>query len=271
MKKLMYLLSVVGVALCMSLSVSAFTGSEVQNGGSITTATAVTASGESVALKIVSAGELNSTTDPAIMLSSVSDVLNGTSGLPEGTSELVKTVYEAVQTTENTSALLDKLSDSAKAAFEKAVGGAANVDNYEALSMCDITLNDAAKELLANGGSVDIDIQVNGVTTTNNPVALHITDDNLDGEVLPSKVTTNGVLTVTMSSFSPVVVFVDNSASTTTSGNTTSGTTTTTNKGNVATSVATSGNTYMMAGTVALVAAAGIGVYSFAHKKDDED
>jgi hypothetical protein len=271
MKKLMYLLSVVGVALCMSLSVSAFTGSEVQNGGSIDTATAVTASGEKVTLQIVSAGELNSTTEPAIMLSSVADVLNNKSGLPENATELVKTVYEAVQSADNTTALLDKLSDSAKAAFEKAVGGAANVDNYKALSMCDITLNDAAKELIANGGSVDIDIAVDGVTTTNNPVALHITDDNLDGEVLPSKVTTNGVLTVTMSSFSPVVVFVESSASTTTSGNTTSGTTTTTNKGNVATSVATSGNTYMMAGTVALVAAAGIGVYSFAHKKDDED
>jgi hypothetical protein len=247
----------------MSLSVSAFTGSEVQNGGSIITATVTTSDGETVTLKVVNAAEFNSTTEPAIMLSSIENVLGGTSGLPENATELVKTVYNAIQNSSTTAGILDELSDSAKDAFEKAVGGAANVDNYKALSMCDITLNDAAKELLAKEGSVDIQIEVDGITTSSNVVVLHITNDNLAGEVVPSKVTAKGVLTVTMTSFSPIVVFVEKSA-------TTGSETTTTGSANVATSVATSGNTYMMAGTVALVAAAGIGVYSFAHKKDED-
>jgi hypothetical protein len=290
MKKLMYLLSVVGVVLCMSLTVNArFVGSVVQTGGTVTSATVVTSSGSSVALKVISSG-LASETDPAIQLSSVADVLNGTSGLPESADLLVQTVYEAISSTNSTEEFLDLLSDSAKEAFEKAVGEV-NVENYEALSMFDISLNDAAKELLAEGGSVDIDLEVAGVTTTNNPIAFHCTGDPattsdsevVNGEVLPSRVERDGVLTVTMTSFSPVIVFVESSDSTTTgnNGNNTSNsgngsntsngsTSSTTGSSNVTTSVANGGNTYLMAGTVALVAAAGIGVYSLARKKRED-
>jgi hypothetical protein len=277
MKKLMYLLSVVGVALCMSLTVNArFVGSVVQTGGTVSSATVVTSSGQSVSLKVISSG-LTSETEPAIQLSSIADVLGGNSGLPEDASTLVQTVYEAVNEADTTEEFLDLLSDSAKDAFVKAVGEA-NVDNYEALSMFDISLNDAAKELLAEGGSVDIDLEVSGVTTTNNPVAFHCTgnpetaDDAsaVNGEVLPSRVDTNGVLTVTMSSFSPVIVFVENSDSANESSSTTGTGSAASGTSDVSTSAANGGNVYMMTGTVALTAAAAIGMYTLLKNKKED-
>lgn len=100
-----------------------------------------------------------------------------------------------------------------------------NMDNYEAAALFDVSVGGDVEEALAAGGSVDIPVKVDGITPESDVLALHfvgdVTDagavvsalqtdadatvDEMDVEVIPC-VPGDGVVTLTMSSFSPVMI-----------------------------------------------------------------
>lgn len=100
-----------------------------------------------------------------------------------------------------------------------------NMDNYEAAALFDVSASGDVADALAEGGSVDIEVKVDGITPESDVLALHfvgdLTDasavadalqsdatttvDELDVEVIPC-VPGDGTVTLTMSSFSPVMI-----------------------------------------------------------------
>lgn len=100
-----------------------------------------------------------------------------------------------------------------------------NMDNYEPAALFDVSVDGDVAQALENGGSVDIPVKVDGITPDSDVLALHFTGDLSDAESLVEDLKTNadatvdemsvevlpcvagdGMVTLTMSSFSPVMI-----------------------------------------------------------------
>lgn len=100
-----------------------------------------------------------------------------------------------------------------------------SMDNYEPVSLFDVSADEATAQALAEGGSVEIPVTVDGITEDSDVLALHfmgdlsdakaleeelqsnsdVTVDEMSVEVLPC-VPGDGMVTITMTSFSPVMI-----------------------------------------------------------------
>ena len=100
-----------------------------------------------------------------------------------------------------------------------------SMDNYEPAAMFDVSVSDDIAQAVADGGSVEVPVKVDGITADSDVIALHfmgdVTDaaalaeevknnadatiDEMDVEVLPC-VAGDGMVTLTMTSFSPVMI-----------------------------------------------------------------
>lgn len=100
-----------------------------------------------------------------------------------------------------------------------------NMDNYEAAALFDVSVFGDVKEALAAGGSVDIPVKVDGITPESDVLALHFVGDLTDASAVADALQTDanatvdemnievipctpgdGMVTLTMSSFSPVMI-----------------------------------------------------------------
>lgn len=100
-----------------------------------------------------------------------------------------------------------------------------SMDNYEPAAIFDVSVDDTVAQQLADGGSVEIPVTVDGITEDSDVLALHFvgdlsdadavedalqndpnaTIDEMSVEVLPC-VAGDGMVTLTMTSFSPVMI-----------------------------------------------------------------
>lgn len=100
-----------------------------------------------------------------------------------------------------------------------------SMDNYEPAALFDVSVDDTVAQELADGGSVEIPVTVDGITEDSDVLALHfigdVTDadavadaiqndpdatiDEMSVEVIPC-VAGDGMVTLTMTSFSPVMI-----------------------------------------------------------------
>lgn len=100
-----------------------------------------------------------------------------------------------------------------------------SVDNYEPVALFDVSVDDAIAQTVADGGSIEIPVTVDGINEDSDVLALHFfgdmndaeavidiiqndsnaTIDELSVEVLPC-VAGDGMVTLTMTSFSPVMI-----------------------------------------------------------------
>lgn len=102
-----------------------------------------------------------------------------------------------------------------------------SMDNYEPAALFDVSVDTAVTEQLSNGGSIEIPITVDGVNEDSDVLALHFMGDLTDADTLVEDLQSNpdatvdemsvevlpcvpgdGMVTVTMTSFSPVMILV---------------------------------------------------------------
>lgn len=100
-----------------------------------------------------------------------------------------------------------------------------NMDNYEAAALFDVSVFGDVEEALAAGGSVEIPVKVDGITPESDVLALHFVGDLTDASAVAESLQTDadatvdemnvevipctpgdGMVTLTMSSFSPVMI-----------------------------------------------------------------
>lgn len=100
-----------------------------------------------------------------------------------------------------------------------------SMDNYEPAALFDVSVYGDVAQALENGGSVEIPVKVDGITPESDVLALHFMGDLSDAEALLEELKTNadatidemsvevipcvagdGMVTLTMSSFSPVMI-----------------------------------------------------------------
>lgn len=100
-----------------------------------------------------------------------------------------------------------------------------SMDNYEAAALFDVSVSGDMEQMLAAGGSVEIPVKVDGITPESDVLALHFVGDLTDASTVAEKLQTDvsttvdgmnvevipctpgdGMVTLTMSSFSPVMI-----------------------------------------------------------------
>lgn len=100
-----------------------------------------------------------------------------------------------------------------------------NMDNYEPAALFDVSVEGDVAQAVADGGSVDVSVKVDGITEESDVLALHFMGDLSDAEAVMEELKTNadatvdemsvelipcvpgdGMVTLTMSSFSPVMI-----------------------------------------------------------------
>lgn len=100
-----------------------------------------------------------------------------------------------------------------------------NMDNYEAAALFDVSVSGDMEQMLAAGGSVEIPVKVDGITPESDVLALHFVGDLTDAKAVAEKLQADesitvdgmnvevipctpgdGMVTLTMSSFSPVMI-----------------------------------------------------------------
>lgn len=100
-----------------------------------------------------------------------------------------------------------------------------NMDNYEAAALFDVSVFGDVEAALAEGGSVEVPVKVDGITPESDVLALHFVGDLTDASAVADALQTNadatvdemnvevipcvpgdGMVTLTMNSFSPVMI-----------------------------------------------------------------
>lgn len=84
------------------------------------------------------------------------------------------------------------------------VGSSAKSADLDMLAMFDVTANQAALDLINTAGSATFTVSVSGVKASGTYIAVHFKDDG-SAEVIPCTAG-DGTVTLTMSSFSPVMI-----------------------------------------------------------------
>lgn len=157
------------------------------------------------------------------------------SGLLYSDNDKVNLIYEAVTRSASTTQFLEKVGGNLLNLVSEAVSGVtdATVDDFIPAALFDVTASAGAIEQMGEGGSVDIELAVPGITQDSNIIAIHFLGDvenmeaaseslssdfenavlNYDAEILDA-VAGDGTVTVTMSSFSPVLILSQTAAAT---------------------------------------------------------
>lgn len=154
-------------------------------------------------------------------------------GLSYSDNEKVNLIYETVTHSTSTTQFLEKVggnllnlvTEAVDAITEAQPDQAVTVDDFTPAALFDVTASAGALDLMGEGGSVEVELEVPGITAEKNIIAIHflgeiddvealnksLTDDfentilNYDAELLDAKAG-NGTVTVTMNSFSPVLI-----------------------------------------------------------------
>lgn len=147
-------------------------------------------------------------------------------GLFYSTNADANLIYAAMDKADRTEAFLKLFGEDALAKVQAAIGEGEDVNNYEAAALFDVTASEGAKKLL-NGKAVDVEVALPGVKADSKLIGLHFTNGPEDPETAQETVANDftnakleydvevidtiagdGKATITMDSFSPVMILV---------------------------------------------------------------
>lgn len=157
--------------------------------------------------------------DGTIRITNVEDTLSGESGLEDRVNAVTNAVYDAATQAETTSSFLSLFANGEEIQtmlneqlMSADASAADSLDDYEAAALFDVSIDDTALQTMTEGSNVQIPVKVDGITTTSDVLALHFiaaegeeSVNSMEVEVLPC-VANDGFVTITMTSFSPVMV-----------------------------------------------------------------
>lgn len=147
-------------------------------------------------------------------------------GLFYSTNADTNLIYAAMDKAESTEAFLKLFGEDALAKVQADLGEGEDLNDYEAAAMFDVTASEGAKKLL-NGKAVDVEVALPGVKADSKLIGLHFTNGPEDPEAAQETVKNDfanakleydvevidtvagdGKATITMDSFSPVMILV---------------------------------------------------------------
>ena len=147
-------------------------------------------------------------------------------GLFYSTNADANLIYAAMDKADRTEAFLKLFGEDALAKVQAAIGEGEDVNDYEAAALFDVTASEGAKKLL-NGKAVDVEVALPGVKADSKLIGLHFTNGPEDPETAQETVVNDftnakleydvevidtvagdGKATITMDSFSPVMILV---------------------------------------------------------------
>ena len=147
-------------------------------------------------------------------------------GLFYSTNADTNLIYAAMDKAESTEAFLKLFGEDALAKVQAEIGEGEDLNDYEAAALFDVTASEGAKKLL-NGKAVDVEVALPGVKADSKLVGLHFTNGPEDSEAAQETVKNDfanakleydvevintvagdGKATITMDSFSPVMILV---------------------------------------------------------------
>jgi len=147
-------------------------------------------------------------------------------GLFYSTNADTNLIYAAMDKAESTEAFLKLFGEDALTKVQAAIGEGEDVNDYEAAALFDVTASEGAKKLL-NGKAVDVEVALPGVKADSKLVGLHFTNGPEDPEAAQETVENDfanakldydvevidtaagdSKATITMDSFSPVMILV---------------------------------------------------------------
>ena len=147
-------------------------------------------------------------------------------GLFYSTNADTNLIYAAMDKAESTEAFLKLFGEDALAKVQTDIGEGEDLNDYEAAALFDVTASEGAKKLL-NGKAVDVEVALPGVKADSKLVGLHFTNGPEDSEAAQETVANDftnakleydvevidtvagdGKATITMDSFSPVMILV---------------------------------------------------------------
>lgn len=147
-------------------------------------------------------------------------------GLFYSTNADANLIYAAMDKAESTEAFLKLFGEDALAKVQADLGEGEDLNDYEAAALFDVTASEGAKKLL-NGKTVDVEVALPGVKADSKLVGLHFTNGPEDPEAAQETVKNDfanakleydvevidtvagdSKATITMDSFSPVMILV---------------------------------------------------------------
>ena len=147
-------------------------------------------------------------------------------GLFYSTNADTNLIYAAMDKAESTEAFLKLFGEDALAKVQAEIGEGEDLNDYEAAALFDVTASEGAKKLL-NGKAVDVEVALPGVKADSKLIGLHFTNGPEDPEAAQETVKNDfanakleydvevidtvagdGKATITMDSFSPVMILV---------------------------------------------------------------
>lgn len=147
-------------------------------------------------------------------------------GLFYSTNADTNLIYAAMDKAESTEAFLKLFGEDALAKVQAEIGEGEDLNDYEAAALFDVTASEGAKKLL-NGKAVDVEVALPGVKADSKLIGLHFTNGPEDPETAQETVVNDftnakleydvevidtvagdGKATITMDSFSPVMILV---------------------------------------------------------------
>lgn len=147
-------------------------------------------------------------------------------GLFYSTNADTNLIYAAMDKAESTEAFLKLFGEDTLAKVQADLGEGEDLNDYEAAAMFDVTASEGAKKLL-NGKAVDVEVALPGVKADSKLIGLHFTNGPEDPEAAQETVKNDfanakleydvevidtvagdGKATITMDSFSPVMILV---------------------------------------------------------------
>ena len=147
-------------------------------------------------------------------------------GLFYSTNADANLIYAAMDKADRTEAFLKLFGEDALAKVQAAIGEGEDLNDYEAAALFDVTASEGAKKLL-NGKAVDVEVALPGVKADSKLIGLHFTNGPEDPETAQETVVNDftnakleydvevidtvagdGKATITMDSFSPVMILV---------------------------------------------------------------
>lgn len=223
MKKLISVVLCFALLLTLSSTVFAadFTASKTLNTDSVTDVKVQDSEGNeiSVDLKVVASDVTGSDrqsfknrNEAIVMVTSVAQAMEAmkkdgkddeitATGLTVAENKALAQAYDLVKQTESTEKLLDKIGLKADNFTAK---------DYEAASLFDVSLNDAAVKAIGENGKIALTVEVPGVAAGDEVVVVKLTADGaaVTGEYLEAAVNADGTVTFTMIGSGPVLVLV---------------------------------------------------------------
>lgn len=147
-------------------------------------------------------------------------------GLFYSTNADTNLIYAAMDKAESTEAFLKLFGEDALAKVQADIGEGEDLNDYEAAALFDVTASEGAKKLL-NGKAVDVEVSLPGVKADSKLIGLHFTNgpenpeaaqETVKNDFANAKLEYNvevidtvagdGKATITMDSFSPVMILV---------------------------------------------------------------